>query len=265
MCDWYAMRNTEGQSLPPPQDLPTSKRINLTSINHNKLQVLLQSPVMDTRTAHHRPFTTLKITILRVNFLDATNSQTSGSHCVYPWKERNSMQSDIDLGSSPLPTCTTSSSSLGVATWNCRGLQQGKEYICDLLQNLEILILNEQWLWPYSLYQLGEIHPRFDYVATSDHCLIRKSTLIGGYGGVAILWQKPLCVTPVESIESDKILTIKITLVSDTTMQLTIIDVYIPDAGHPIAEVLFGRPRMSANFITHPRPLHYWRGPECPH
>ena len=45
--------------------------------------------------------------------------------------------------------CTTSPSSLRIATWNCRGLQHGKEHICDLLQNSDILILNEHWLQPY--------------------------------------------------------------------------------------------------------------------
>ena len=88
------------------------------------------------------------------------------------------MQRDINLGSSPVPTYTTSPSSLRIATWNCRGLQHGKEYICDLLLNSDIVILNGHWLWSYGLYQLGEIHPKFDYVATSDHHLTAVSTLI---------------------------------------------------------------------------------------
>ena len=42
------------------------------------------------------------------------------------------------------------------------------KYIKLLLQNLDVLILNQHWLWPLELDTLGSIDNDFEHVAVSD-------------------------------------------------------------------------------------------------
>ena len=59
---------------------------------------------------------------------------------------------------------------------------------------LDVIILQEHWLWPFKLPLLGAIHP---FTAVLDDCLNPESDLRQGCGGVAIIWNKSLRGSPI--------------------------------------------------------------------
>ena len=123
------------------------------------------------------------LTISRSTVFNRIHENTAASQSTQPLETSNSVEIEAghDLFNST-PVSTTSTSYLRVVTWKCKGFHHGKVYMCDMLKNLDTLILNEHWLWPYGLYQLGEIQSEFDYIAVSDHRL-NPVEVLPFYGG----------------------------------------------------------------------------------
>ena len=89
-------------------------------------------------------------------------------------------------------------------------------------------MLQEHWLWPFELDQLGSIDPNFAYTAVCDNHLSPSSTLARGCGGCSILWQKSISTIPISNLDSDRICGIQLPIEG---LQLpTIIDVYMPSS-----------------------------------
>ena len=153
------------------------------------------------------------------------------SHLVYVWKNHVSCPSSrSSLHASP--SCQHLDS-IQIATWNCRGLQNSITYIKHLLsQGVDILVLQEHWLWPFELDQLGSIDPHFEYTAVCDHRLSPSSTLTRGCGGCAILWRKSIPAVPVSLLESDRICSIQVPF-EGCQLPLTIVGVYMPSSEYP--------------------------------
>ena len=101
----------------------------------------------------------------------------------------------------------------------------------NLLDQADIVVLTEHWLWPYSLHELDSLHPDFSSAAVTDDRLNFNSNLTRGCGGVAILWRKSLCVISIQ-VESDRIVVVRVRTVNCDS--LTIIGTYMPDTSQPL-------------------------------
>ena len=92
-------------------------------------------------------------------------------------------------------------------------------------------MLQEHWLWPFELDQLGSIDPNFAYTAVCDNHLSPSSTLAQGCGGCSILWQKSISAVPISNFDSDRICGIQLPI--EGSQLLTIIVAYMPSSEYP--------------------------------
>ena len=173
----------------------------------------------------------IKVKIPKISLLDCLQSSDPTSHLVYVWKNHVSCPSSrSSLRASP---SSQHLDSIQIATWNCRGLQNSITYIKHLLsRGVDILVLQEHWLWPFELDQLGSIDPHFAYIAVCDHRLSPSSRLTRGCGGCAILWRKSIPAVPVSLLESDWICSIQVPF-EGCQLPLTIVGVYMPSSEYP--------------------------------
>ena len=84
---------------------------------------------------------------------------------------------------------------------NCRDLTSGEPYIHQLAEDgSDIIVIVEHWLWPYEAKWFGEIYPTFATECTADSRLPEKSDLAISCGGVGVIFQKLLNVSPISQV-----------------------------------------------------------------
>ena len=105
--------------------------------------------------------------------------------------------SDISFAANDKPGTPSIYSTIKITTWNCRGLSTTGPYLEELAKVSDIIVLEEHWLWPYSLHKLDSLLDGFSAFGCSDKRLAEGSSLSlnRGCGGVAILWRKHLLAT----------------------------------------------------------------------
>ena len=101
-------------------------------------------------------------------------------------------------------------------------------YLQVLAETSDIISISEHWLWPFELHTLDKIFPGYSAHGCSDKRLSESSTLVRGYGGVAVLWKSSLRVT---AVKSDRCVAIQVCL---TNCSLSIINVYLPTSDYPL-------------------------------
>ena len=81
-----------------------------------------------------------------------------------------------------------------VLSFNCKNIKTCGPFFYDVLKNVDIVMLQEHWLFKCQLAWLEEIHADFTgcgkSVDNTDPLL--PSHLPRGYGGVCILWRKTI-------------------------------------------------------------------------
>ena len=187
-------------------------------------QLLSCSVVRVTRVS---PFS-LKVKIPRVCLFNALQSSAPNSHLVHIGKNhvpRTSSSMHI-----PMQVQSSNQNSICVASWNCRGLHNSIPYIKELLSyEVDFLVLQEHWLWPFQLDQLSSIDHNYSYTAVCDGRLSPTSDLTRGCGGTAILWKK---MPQRHNLNSDRICGVQIPLPHSHI--LTILGVYyMPSSDQP--------------------------------
>ena len=171
----------------------------------------------------------IKVKIPKISLFDSLQSSDPTSHLVYAWKNRVTRHPTT---SSHPPPSSQHLHSIQIATWNCRGLHNSIPYIKHLLsKGVDILVLQEHWLWPFELDQLGSIDPEFAYTAVCDSRLSPSSTLTRGCGGCSILWRKSTSAVPISNLDSDRICGIQLPI--EGSKLLTIIGAYMPSSEYP--------------------------------
>ena len=171
----------------------------------------------------------IKVKIPKISLFDSLQSSDPTSHLVYAWKNRVTRH---PMTSSHPPPSSQHLHSIQIATWNCRGLHNSIPYIKHLLsKGVDILVLQEHWLWPFELDQLGSIDPEFAYTAVCDSRLSPSSTLTRGCGGCSILWRKSTSAVPISNLDSDRICGIQLPI--EGSKLLTIIGAYMPSSEYP--------------------------------
>ena len=122
--------------------------------------------------------------------------------------------------------------SIQIATWNCRGLHNSILYFKHLLsKGVDILVLQEHWLWPFELVQLRSIDSDFAFTAVSDNRLSPSSTLTRGCGGCSILWRKSISAAPISNLDSDRICGIQLPI--EGSQLPTILGAYTLNSEYP--------------------------------
>ena len=142
-----------------------------------------------------------------------------------------------DPPNQPTSTIDSNTKHVKIATCNCRDLHNNKPYILNLIESgVDIIVLQEHWLWPFELPSLSSIHPQYDFTAVSDKRLHASSNLERGCGGVAIIWNKALTCIAISALDSDRVCGVCLLLPSTrghSQRSLTILCVYMPSADQP--------------------------------
>jgi len=139
---------------------------------------------------------TLKVKILKECLHRALLSSNSNSHLVKVWRSKSpglpsTLHSHLPQSHVDRP------STVSIATWNCRGLHNATPYIQMLLsKDIDVIVIQEHWLWPFQVDQLHLISEQYSFTAVSDRRLNSTCELHRGCGGVAILWRKSLNAVP---------------------------------------------------------------------
>ena len=179
---------------------------------------------------------------------------TADTHSVRVWRNNGSKVTTSPSSDSPL--ASTDHKIVTIASWNCRGIHNSKPYILDMIQNgVDIIILQEHWLFPYELSSLSSIHPQYEFTAISDKRLHSGSDLERGCGGVAILWNKALTCIPTSALDSDRVCGVYMSIPSAKSHLrrcLTILGVYMPsaDKSQEIYSSYFEK--ITRDIYTHP-------------
>lgn len=98
-------------------------------------------------------------------------------------------------------------------TWNVQGVMYGSPYLYSLLNEVDIAVLTEHWLMPEQLDFLDIIHPEFKSFSRADSRLTvtyEERLRHTGFGGIAILYRKSLCVNPLSSAGNDRVLGVEV-------------------------------------------------------
>lgn len=116
---------------------------------------------------------------------------------------------------------------LRIATYNCRGLNNGKCTISDLLQLHDICFIQEHWLFNENLLEIN-LHNDFLHVGVSS---MDSSVLLHGrpYGGCAILFRKSI-ISSVSMLQTDAKRFCAVSLSNQFGSTLLLICVYLPTA-----------------------------------
>ena len=128
-----------------------------------------------------------KVKIDKACLYDAIRSSCD-SHYVHIWKNKRPKPLYVPQALSSLPDSTyLPQRAISIVTWNCRGYFSSAEYLHHLISvGVDVIVLQEHWLWPYELTSLDRLHPDFAFHAISDNRLTSTSDLNHGCGGVAI-------------------------------------------------------------------------------
>ena len=119
-----------------------------------------------------------------------------------------------------------------VTSSNCRGLSNSLPYIGALIDDgLDILMLSEQWLWPYELEKLSEINDEYEALGKVDRRLTGNAEGGRGCGGIGMLWRKDIGATAISGISPDHICGIRFTVDNTDGSVVSVIGVYLP-CGH---------------------------------
>ena len=118
-----------------------------------------------------------------------------------------------------------------IATLNVGGLFCNVPYVEQCLNNTDIFVIQEHWLYPDSI----SLHPDFNGWGRSSNELNLNSIWRRGKGGIAVLWRKSFNVNIqiMDDIGNDRIIAIQLKV--DDKRNFYIIGTYLPSANQPIA------------------------------
>jgi len=124
------------------------------------------------------------------------------------------------------------STCFGIASYNLRGINNGRSGLLELCDNADIhvIAIQEHWLNDANLQWLNTIHPDFvGFSISSMSDRLRTAVYYGRpYGGVGFLWRKTISnkVKICAKAASGRCLCITVSLDSGTEVNLT--NVYFP-------------------------------------
>jgi len=100
-------------------------------------------------------------------------------------------------------------------TWNAKGIMTGTPYLCSLLHTVDIVCIQEHWLYPEQLHFFQSVDRNFMAFSRSDSRISscpweRKRP--SGFGGTAIFYRKSLPVRPLNNIGNDRVIGVEINL-----------------------------------------------------
>jgi exonuclease III len=121
-----------------------------------------------------------------------------------------------------------------IATLNVGGLICNIPYIEQCLNNTDILVIQEHWLYPDSISIIQTLHQNFTGWGRCCSNLDLNSLWRRGKGGVAIFWRKSLnaSIEILDEIGNDRI--VAINFKTSDKHNFYIIGVYFPSSNLPL-------------------------------
>ena len=84
-----------------------------------------------------------------------------------------------------------------ITTWNYCGLQNAVPYLNHLIdKGSDIIAVSEHWFWPCQVPILNDVHRDFEGYGVAGERLNEHSAVTLGCGGVGMIWNKNLQVSP---------------------------------------------------------------------
>ena len=118
------------------------------------------------------------------------------------------------------------SDKLKLASWNCRGLKNKKEFISDLCRGLDLVALQETFLFPYETNEIENISQDFKGYSKSSIDPTVKIIKSRPYGGLTFLWRESLDeFISICNFESDRLLGLMLNI---NGCKILFINVYMP-------------------------------------
>ena len=120
-----------------------------------------------------------------------------------------------------------------ITTWNCRGLGNSEPYLRHLSNSSQVILLQEHWLWPFELQKLSSVLPEFSATGKADSRLTEHYNVTRGCGGVAILWNKSIDISPLTVYTNNRICGVEIQLPeNDNINKIIIYNIYCPSSDY---------------------------------
>ena len=122
-----------------------------------------------------------------------------------------------------------------IGTLNVGGLLSNVLHVERCLNNLDILVIQEHWLYPDSLSFLQSLHHDFTGWGRSCCELNINSFWRRGKGGIAFLWRKTLNINieKMEHLGNDRIIAIQFRTADKRNLH--IVGAYLPSSNLPIS------------------------------
>ena len=84
---------------------------------------------------------------------------------------------------------------MNILSFNCKNVKTIGPFIHHYFEEIDILLLQEHWLFDHKLFLLNELNQKFSGIGKAvntgdDYIAYEKSDR--GYGGVTILWTKSI-------------------------------------------------------------------------
>lgn len=117
-------------------------------------------------------------------------------------------------------------------TFNCKNIRTCVPFFTDIGNIVDIVLVQEHWLFNCQLYELNEIHD--DFIGTGkavDSCNpLPPIQMPRGYGGVGILWRKTLDhIVKVIPLGGERIQCVELIV---GPKPILVMSVYMPCKGH---------------------------------
>ena len=120
--------------------------------------------------------------------------------------------------------------SLRLSTWNIGGIMINVVHLQNCLENSDICMIQEHWLYPDSLNFLSTVNEDFTGWGRSSKDLNLDSVWRRGKGGVGMLWRKSLdaSIIRLEDLGNDRIIVVEIRTADHES--IFIAGVYLPSS-----------------------------------
>ncbi|VDI13607.1 Hypothetical predicted protein [Mytilus galloprovincialis] len=120
---------------------------------------------------------------------------------------------------------------LKIISFNCKNAKSNIYALHDLMENNDILLLQEHWLFHAQLHYLQEIGKCTNYAAkgSDEYDPIQPTFLPRGHGGVAVIWKNEID-SQVRPLDDGKE-RIQCVEISGKDQKLLVVSVYLPSTG----------------------------------
>ena len=152
---------------------------------------------------------------------------------ITPEKAQKRADPQFDGNTTTMPPSSLHTCPLRCMSFNIEGLKGNLPYVQEATRGYDIILIQEHWLFSCTKNSMSTALPDFynKVACIDDDNPISQHNMPRGWGGVAVLWKKPInyMISPVE-VHSQRI--VAVTLSKDNSKTL-LVNVYMPSGNSP--------------------------------